>query len=86
MGFCPLKKHFSTSSLDIIVFANFVEKKTNSRTPCIRAKFFAAELEARRCAEAELKRRLRKERAADVTIINLCTCQICGRSRRAKLV
>jgi hypothetical protein len=27
MGFSPLKNFFSTSSLDIIVFANFVEKQ-----------------------------------------------------------
>ena len=41
--------------------------------------------EARRSAEAELKSCFRKDLAADCTFINLCTCQICGRSVRAKI-
>jgi hypothetical protein len=42
MGFSALKNFFSTSSLDIIVFANFFEKNQSVRTPRNRAKFIAA--------------------------------------------
>ena len=78
----PLKCSLKTFGIDAQTW-----KKSALDSPSWRASIHkgAKAAEARRSAEAELKRRLRKDRAVDGTIITLCTCLICGRSFRANI-